>query len=134
MSLITAKVASSILGISKRTLLRWSDEGKIRSKRDGILRVRVYDINYIEAVKKILELDRQENEHLKKLPEIRERVRGSLLEREYIPGEPLKIASESEMEASMRAFEDEEAWLAKHKRLLNELFSFPGDIIRELLT
>ena len=51
MSNILAGDASKILGISKRTLYRWEKEGRIRSVRDGVLNVRVYDNIYIEMIR-----------------------------------------------------------------------------------
>jgi len=134
MSQITASEASTILKISKRTLFRWEKEGKIRSVRDGILKVRVYDKEYIEMVKKILELNNKEKEHLTKLPEILDQVKKHCLEQDYIPGKPLKFLIESDVEAAMKAFGAEEKWMDKHRQILNELFSFPRDIIRELLS
>jgi len=134
MSQITASDASAILKVSKRTLFRWEEGGRIRSVRDGILKVRVYDRGYIEMVKNILELDKKEKEHLKKLPEIRDQVKKHLLEQDYIPGKPLKLSTSSDIEAAMKAFDGEEAWMREHKRILSELFSFPRDIIKELLS
>lgn len=134
MSQITANDASLILKVSKRSLFRWEKEGRIRSVRDGILRVRVYNKDYIEMVKNILELDKKEKEHLKKFPEIRNQVKKHLMEQDYMPEKPLKLLTSSDIEASMKAFDDEEAWMREHKRILNKLFSFPKDIIKELLS
>lgn len=133
MSLITAKEASQILGISKRTLYRWEKEGRIRNYREGILNVRVYDRDYIEMARKILELDQQETDHLAKLPEIRNQVKEHFLLQEYTSGKPLKLSTTEEVEAAMKAFKDEETWLAEHKRLLAELCSYPRDILIEIL-
>lgn len=134
MSQITAGDASAILKVSKRTLYRWGEKGRIRSERDGILKVRVYNRDYIETVKKILELNKKEKKHLAKLPEIIDQVKRNLLEQDYIPGKPLKLMTSSDVEAAMKAFDDEEAWMREHKRILNELLSFPRDIIKELLS
>jgi len=133
MSNILAGDACKILKISKRTLYRWEKEGRVRSARDGMLNVRVYDPAYIEMVKKIIDLDKQEKEHLAKLPGILEEEKKHHLEQDYHPGKPLKLSTEEEVEAAMRAFDAEEAWMAEHKRLLNELFIYPRDIIREVL-
>lgn len=130
---ITTKEASQILNISKRTLFRWEKEGRIRSVREGILKIRVYDRDYIVMTKKILDLDKQLDEHQVKLPEILEQSKKHQLEQVYQPPKPLKLLSSSDVEASKKAFNDEEAWLAEHKRLLNELGKFPRDILKELL-
>ena len=125
--------ACKILKISKRTLYRWEKEGRIRSVRDGVLNVRVYDPAYIEMVKKIIDLDKQEKEHLAKLPGILEEEKKHHLEQDYHPGKPLKLSTEEEVEAAMRAFDAEEAWMAEHKRLFNKFLSYPRDILKEVL-
>jgi len=132
MSNIMAGDASKILEVSKRTLYRWEKEGRIRSTRDGILNVRLYDRDYIEIVKKIVDLNKQEKEHLAKLPGILEEEKKHHLEQDYHPGIPLKLSSEEEVDAAIKAFSDEDAWVAEHQRLLHELFKYPRDIIREV--
>jgi len=133
MELITSSRAAKILGISKRTLYRWEKERRVRSKREGILNIRVYDQDYIEMAKKILDLDKKEKEHLKNLPNIKKEIEEHHLLQEYIPGKPLKLSTEEEVKAAMKAFDAEEVWVEQHKRILNELFTFPQEIIRELL-
>lgn len=134
MSYITASEVSKILKISKRTLFRWEEQGKIRSERDGILKTRVYDKDYIAIVQKIIELNEQEKAHLSKLPKIREMIKENMLEQDYVPGKKLKLMNEQDVEVSMKAFKAEEDWMDEHKRLLDELFSFPRDIVREVLS
>lgn len=133
MMLITSSQAAKILNISKKTLYRWEQEGRIRVEREGVLNVRVYDRSYIQMVKRIIDLDEQEEKHLKKLPAIRERVKEHLFAHDVESirsGEPLKFM---DIEKASKAFDDEEAWLKEHERILNELFSYPKDIIREIL-
>lgn len=134
MPYITAAEASEILGISKRTLFRWEEEGRINSKREGILKVRLYDKDYITQSAEILRLNRLEKEHLAKLPAIRERVKQHLFVQDVHAlhaGEPMKFM---DVDAATKAFDDEEAWMAEHKRILNELFLYPRDRLRQLLT
>ncbi len=133
MEAIASAEAAKILGINKRTLYRWEKEGKIRSTREGVLSFRVFNKSYIEIVKRILDLNKQEKEHLKKLPRIIEEIEKYHLLQEYVPGEPLKMSSEKDVELAMAAFDAEEKWVADHKRLLNELLSYPHYIIKELL-
>lgn len=96
------------------------------------MKIRIYDKDYIETCKKILDLDKQEREHLKRLPQIREDVKNNMLEQDYT-GKPLKLMTETDVEASMEAFAAEEKWMQEHKRLLKEMFSYPRDIVKELL-
>ena len=138
---ITTKEASQILGISKRTLFRWEKEGRIKCTREGILKVRVYDRDYIVMAKKVLDLDRQIDKHNDRLPEILEQSKKHQLEQVYTPGRPLKPLSYLDVEAATKAFEDEEAWGAEHDRLMTEFRlniqtfrdNFPEESLRELL-
>lgn len=130
MSLITAKDASQILCISKRTLFRWEKEGRIKSAREGILNVRVYDRDYIAMVKKLLDLDKRIREHNAKLPEILVQIRKHQLEQVYNPAKPLKLFSSSDLKAMGKTFDDEEAWDAEHKRQIIKL----GQLLQEFRT
>lgn len=133
MILITASRAASILGINKRTLFRWEKSGRLKSRREGILGTRVYDKEYVEVAKKILDLNKVEEEHVKKLPRIRKDIEKNCLIQEYVPGKPLKFLSEKEIEDAMKAFDAEEAWLKKHEQILRKLYSYPMGIVRDLL-
>lgn len=130
MPYITAAEASEILGVSKRTLFRWEEEGRIESKREGILKVRLYDRNHIIQSAKILRLNKLEKEHLAKLPAVREKVKQHLFVQDVHAGEPLRFM---DVEAASKAFDDEEVWMDEHKRILNELFLYPRDRLRKLL-
>lgn len=149
MSQITTKEASQILGISKRTLFRWEKEGRIKSTLESILNVnvRVYDRDFIVKirdydlmVKKILGLNKQIEEHNSKLPEFLEQSRKHQLIQTYKPGKPLKLLSSSEVEAAIKAFNNEEKWSVEHKRLITEFgqllqsfrTSFPDKSVKEL--
>lgn len=133
MTQITTGEAAKILGISKRTLYRWEKEGRIRSVREGILNVRIFDRNYIVMVKQIQDLDKRLNEIMTKLPQILEQSKRHQLEQVFNPGEKLKLLSSSEVEASKKAYEKEVAWVAEHRRLVAELCSYPRDILKEVL-
>ncbi len=139
---ITTKEASQILGISKRTLFRWEIEGQIKSTREGILKVRVYNQDYIVMVKKLLDLDKQIDKHQVKLPEILEQSRKHQLAQDYQPGKPLKLSNDLEVEAAIKAGNNEELWMAEHNRLISELgllvrtfrINFPEAPLEELLS
>lgn len=127
MSVVTARDAAKILGISKRTLFRWEDEGRIKSQRSGILETRVYDKNYILQTKEIIELNKKEKEHLAKLPEVRERVKAELFVQDVSAiraGEPSRYMN---IEKANKAFNDEEEWTKEHKEILSKMFTYPRD-------
>lgn len=117
---ITTKEASQILGISKRTLFRWEKEGKIKSMREGILKVRVYDQDYVALTRELLDLNKQIDKHNARLPEIKEQSLKHQLEQTYIPGKPLRLPTSLDAEAAMKASADEEEWLTEYYRLNND--------------
>ena len=141
MSQITTKEASQILGISKRTLFRWEKEGRVKSAREGILNVRVYDNGYIMMVKRLLDLDKKIDAHNAKLREIIEQSKKHQLEQVYQPGRPLKLSTPLEVEAASKAFDDEDAWEVEHDKQMVELglllqefrVNFPDAPLKELL-
>ncbi len=108
---ITAGKACEILRISKRTLFRWEEEGKIYSQREGVLKVRLYNMNHIKQTAEILELNRLEEEHCAKLPAIRAKVKKYLLAHEVQPGDSVKIM---DIDKANEAFNEEEAWTKEH--------------------
>lgn len=133
MPYITSAKAAKMLGISKRTLFRLEEERRIKSVRKGVLKTRMYDQDYIKQAAEILELDRKEKEHLAKLPAIRAKVRKHLFAtdvEEVRKGGNLKFMN---LEKATEAFDEEEEWLKKHKEMLDKLFSYPRELLRELL-
>ncbi len=131
---ITTKEASQILGISKRTLFRWEKEGRIKSTREGILKVRLYDKEYIEETKKILDLNTKERELVKKLHEAVEEEKKVLfvqdVEKVRSGVEKLHIMDTEEAGNAMDKVDvSEKEW----REVLDALFKFPRQRLRELL-
>jgi len=130
---ITSAQAAKILGISKRTLFRWEDKSKIKSIREGVLQTRMYDQNYIQQTADILEINRQYEKNLAKLPSIREKIT------KFVFADDVNVVRQTgevrfmDLDKAGEAMDEEDKWLEEHKRLLNQLFSYPKDRLRELL-
>lgn len=72
MSKITIKQAAKILGKSKRTLMRWDEEGKFCPKsREEVSKTRVYDRADIENLKVLLEHKKQTQRSLYQLIKVK---------------------------------------------------------------
>lgn len=130
---ITTKEASQILGISKRTLFRWEIEGRIKSTREGILNIRVYDRDYILETKKILELDKLEREIVAQLHEAVEREKQEIFMQDVDKlraGEPMKFM---DLEKAGKAMDDVDSLMKEHNRILDELYKFSRERLKELL-
>lgn len=134
MSQITTKEASQILGISKRTLFRWEKEGRIKSTREGILKVRVYDHDYIVESKLILDLNEKERDLVKKLSEAVEEEKKALfvqdVEKVQSGVEKLHIM---DMEETSKAIDKVATAEKEWREALDALFRYPKQRIRELL-
>ncbi len=133
MTFITSSEAAKILEVTKRTLYRWENEGRVRVKREGILKTRIYDKSYIEILKQIIDLDKEEKNHIKKLPAIQDEVKKHLLMQDVgslRAGEPMVLM---DIEKASVAFDKEEEWSREHNEILRKLFSYPRDVLREIL-
>ncbi len=131
---ITAKDASQILGISKRTLFRWEKEGRIRSVREGILKVRLYDKAYIEETKQILDLNERERELVKKVHEAVEDEKKVLFVQDV---DEVRSGAEKlhimDIEEAGKAMDKVDVAEKEWKEVLDALFKFPKQRLRELL-
>src|SRR3990167_6189087 len=131
---ITAKEASQILGISKRTLFRWEEEGRIKSIREGILKVRLYDKAYIEETKQILDLNERERELVKKVHEAFEEEKNVLfvqdVDKVRSGAEKLHIM---DIEEAGKAMDKVDVTEKEWREVLDALFKFPRQRLRELL-
>lgn len=131
---ITAKEASQILSISKRTLFRWEKEGRIKSTREGILNVRIYDRDYIVESKQILDLNEKERYLVKKFNEAVEEEKKVLfvqdVEKVQSGVEKLQIM---DMEETTKAMDKVDKAKKEWREALDALFRFPKQRIRELI-
>lgn len=101
--------AARMLGVSKRTLMRWDKPGKLPVERDPITNVRLYNLQDIRV-----------RAHLRKLPSIRKRVDEFISTAPLDPFRPLKPKPPKHFEEMKKAFEELKAWEKKYHQLMEE--------------
>lgn len=120
MSNITISQAAKILGLNKKTLVRWEEAGLLIPAREELSRLRVYDKSRIELIAKWIDLRQRHSEHLKKLDPIRKNLD------KFIPKLPLDIQSPvgNKREDMKKAFDDKRNWEAELKEIEKEYGEF----------
>lgn len=121
MSLINISDAAKIIGVSKRTLMRWDESRLLKAKREIVSNIRVYDREIIEKVKRWFALRSKHRVHLRKLAPIRKGID------KYVVTQPLswldrpKITS---LEEAKKTFEKLHNWESKLKEIYKEYVEF----------
>jgi len=122
---ITIQKAANKLGVSTKTLRRWEESGYLIPERQEGTGFRLYHSILIDYWKKLFDLRRVITNHLRMLREIRNALDIHTTEQNYIPGKPLKMLSEKELDEFMKACNAEEEWKRTYERLLRELREYP---------
>jgi len=123
---MTIQQAADQLGISTKTLRRWERTGYlVPDQRQEITGVRLYNFDRISYWKKLLALRRAIKAHLKELAEILKALDENSIIQDYVPGKPLKLTTQEEMDKFSKAWEAEQEWNKEFRRLLNELVEYP---------
>lgn len=99
--------AAKILGVSKRTLMRWDEAGKLSPERDSKGRNRLYDR---QDVKKLA--------HLRELPAIQKRIEQYAATTPLNPLVPSKPRQPDELEEMKEAFKSIRDWERKWRILI----------------
>ena len=66
---MTISQAAKILGVNKKTLMRWDDSGRFSPTRESVSNIRVYDRAEVESLKIIRNHERRYREAIKQLRE-----------------------------------------------------------------
>lgn len=132
---ITASQASKILGIAKRTILRWDKSGLLpvsEENREGQLRTRKYPLDKIEKIRDWRNLRKRELKHLRKLDEIQER------KNKFLPLTPIdhlhppRILNIKETEEMKQAYKDLHEWEKELHKIYAEYERFTEDYYRKV--
>lgn len=121
MDKINVTEASKILGISKKTLIRFDEDGRFPAQRSAN-GYRIYDRVDIENHALWFSLRRKHKEHNRKLKKIQDEVD------KYITTQPLGPFQKSKFHrlGDMRAaFEQLHDWEEEHKEILKEYEKIP---------
>jgi len=127
--MLTISQAAKILGVNKKTLMRWDEAGWLRAKRDPLNNARLYDEEVIWKVEKWYDLRRRHKEHLSKLKPIRENVD------RFLPKTPLDLTTPTQLhklEDMKKAFDDLREWEKKQKEIYEEYSGFTDRMYGQL--
>ena len=91
--------AAKILGVSKRTLMRWDKAGRPTSDRDPRTKFRLYDLQEVKIVA-----------HLRKLPAIQAKIQRYAATTPLNPFAPIKPESPNKQEEIKKAFKNRRDW------------------------
>lgn len=121
MDTININEASKILGVSKKTLIRFDEEGRFPAQR-STNGYRIYDKTDIENHALWFALRRKHKEHNRKLKTIKDEVD------KYISTQPLGPFQKKgfhKLEGMKAAFERLHQWEEEHKEILKEYEKIP---------
>lgn len=107
MSQLTIGQAAKILGVSKKTLMRWDNSGRFSPTRETVSNIRVYEESVVRNLKVLLDHERRYSENIR---ELRKMMLG------LNNFSKLFLLSDKEGEL----LDKEEALIQKHKKLMKE--------------
>lgn len=115
------KQVAGYLGVSKKSLMRWDEEGYF-SSRETVTGARVYYKPDVEMAKKWLDLREKHRGHLNKLPEIQKNLDKVLVAHPLIPGEEIKHFWR--LEDVKAPFEAMRKWEEEERKIMAEYSEF----------
>ncbi|OGH18714.1 MAG: hypothetical protein A3F31_00595 [Candidatus Levybacteria bacterium RIFCSPHIGHO2_12_FULL_38_12] len=123
MTLIKIGEAAKILGVNKKTLMRWDQSGLFPAKREQVSNIRVYDKAIVEKANKWLDFRKREKEHLDKLAGINKK------RDKFIPIIPLGSSSNPQVHSykeMKKVYGEYDDWKKKYDELQKEDAEFEG--------
>lgn len=121
MSNITIGNAAKILGVNKKTLMRWDKSRLFPATREPVSNIRVYNQDQVENVLHWLALRKKHRAHLQKLVPIRQS-----LDR-FITKQPFPLSGRPKLyklEEAKKAFNDLHNWENELKKIYKEYAGF----------
>ncbi|OGM26852.1 hypothetical protein A2627_05555 [Candidatus Woesebacteria bacterium RIFCSPHIGHO2_01_FULL_39_28] len=119
---ITIAEAAKILGVNKKTLMRWDALGKFPSEREALSGIRYYDKADVLNHAVWFKLRKKHKENLRELDVIRKEVD------KYIVTQPLGPFDKPhfhKLEDMAKAFDNLHKWEREHKKILEEYSTLP---------
>lgn len=129
MSILTTSQAAKVIGVNKRTLMRWDKSGLLKAKRELVSNIRIYDEEVVEKVRQWFQLRNKHKAHLRKLGPIRSKID------KYIVTQPLswleqpKIVS---LDEAKKAFNELHNWENQLEKIYKEYAEFTEDYYGKL--
>ena len=129
MSKITISQAAKILGVSKKTLMRWDKPGLFPARRESVSNVRIYDKEGVEKLAEWFDLRKKHLNHLKKLKPINDECRRFISTRPLDPYNPPKGHNLRDMK---KAFNKMKQWQCDLNELRKKYIEFMEDYYKKL--
>lgn len=129
--MLTVSQAAKILGVNKKTLMRWDDDGWLKAKRDPLNNARLYDEAVIRKIARWYDLRRRHREHLAKLSPIRKNVD------RFLPTTPLDAVTPPKLhngEEMKLAYSELHKWEEEMKKIYEEYGEFTDRMYGQLKT
>lgn len=118
MAYITTSQAARILGVSKKTLMRWDKSGKFSPrKREEVSRSRVYEESEVRDLRYLIDHEKRFRENLKRWKSIREEL-NPYRKQFYIDSHAAELEEQYDM------------CMEEHKRLMEEVDKFTPQMKR----
>ena len=111
MSQLTIGQVAKILGVNKKTLMRWDESGRFRPTRENVSNIRVYEESVVRDLKFLMDHEKKYNENLR----LKRKVA-----LELNPYHRVFLLSSREGEF----LDKEEELVQEHKKLLEEFEKF----------
>lgn len=129
MSKIIISRAARILGVSKKTLMRWDKPGLFPAQRESVSNVRIYDKVRVEKLAKWFDLRERHLNHLRKLKPIKAECQWFISTRPLDPYNPPKGHNLTDMK---KAFDKMKQWQRDLDKLQKEYIEFTEDYYKKL--
>ncbi|MEK7498182.1 MAG: MerR family transcriptional regulator [Patescibacteria group bacterium] len=135
MEYLTASQAAKIIGVNKKTLLRWDEAGLLpvsEEDREGVLRSRRYEREKVEKIAGWRRLRKREKIHLRKLGAINK------WKNKYIPLKPIDLLNPpkgltpDEFKDMKAAYKASREWNEELGRIDREYIKFTEDYYRKI--
>jgi DNA-binding transcriptional MerR regulator len=119
--MLSISQAAQILGVNKKTLMRWDAEGKFPAQRDDT-GARVYDETEVTHHAQWFKLRRKHRAHNRKLTDIRKEVDKHTATQPLDAPQPPRF---HKLEDMKKAFDALHVWEEEHKEILKEYENLP---------
>ena len=129
MSKITIGQAAKILGVSKKTLMRWDEPGLFPAQRESVSNVRIYDKEGVEKLAKWFDLREKHLNHLKKLKPVKDECQRFISTGPLDPHKPPKGYNLPDMK---KAFGKMKRWQRDLDKLQKQYIEFTEDYYKKL--
>jgi len=132
MTMLTVSLASRKLGVSKKTLQRWSEAGFL-VPRESVTKTRLYPEKLIDIWVEAIELSKKWDAYIKKITLNHKKLNKILIIKPYKFGDPVEILTDKDVKESTRLFKEKEKLEREFKEIEDRFFAFPRYMQKAIL-